>query len=107
MKAADLSPLFRPRTVAVVGASDDTTRIGGRVLRNLVAHGYQGRLIPISRRARRIQDVEALTGVEELDGPVDLAILAVNAAQTLDVLKRLLDQGTRHVLSFAAGADAS
>lgn len=107
MTARDLSPLFQPHSVAVVGASDDTTRIGGRVFRNLVAHGYQGRLIPVSRRTTSVQGVEALTGVEQLDEPVDLAILAVNATQTLDVLKRLLDQGTRHVLSFAAGADAA
>jgi acetate---CoA ligase (ADP-forming) len=105
MTARNLTPMFDPASIAVVGASDDTTRIGGRVFRNLLGHGYRGRLVPVRRGSTVVQGIEALPGVEELEGPVDLAILAVNAAQTVEVTKRLLDNGTRHFLSFAAGID--
>jgi acyl-CoA synthetase (NDP forming) len=98
----DLDRLFRPKTVAIIGASDDSKRIGGRVLLNLTRHGYAGEIIPVNPRARTVQGHAALHSVDSL-GPVDLAVISVNARVTLDVVPVMLRAGTRAFLSFAGG----
>ena len=53
---ASLDPLVRPRSVAVVGASDDPTRIGGRPIAYMKAQGFQGSVWPVNPRRQRVQD---------------------------------------------------
>jgi acyl-CoA synthetase (NDP forming) len=98
----DLGRLFRPETVAVVGASTDPGRIGGRVLRNLTKHGYAGEIIPVNPRSRTVQGRRAVRSVDSL-GRVDLAVIAVNSQLTLDVLPVMLSTGTRNFVAFASG----
>jgi acetate---CoA ligase (ADP-forming) len=98
----DLTRLFRPASVAVVGASDDPTRIGGRVLRNLTVHGYEGEIIPVNPKSRTVQGRAAAHSVDVI-APVDLAVLAVNAEQTVDVLRRMVEAGTRSFVALATG----
>lgn len=48
--APDLGNLFRPRSIAIVGVSQDFTTIGGKPMRNLLAHGYRGDIYPVNPR---------------------------------------------------------
>ena len=73
-QAHALSPLFTPASVAVIGASSDADRIGGRVLRFLIEAGFKGRLYPVNRSgAAEIQGTQCAghvlcVGAEKLDG---------------------------------------
>jgi acetyltransferase len=82
-----LAALFDPRTVAVVGASRDPSKVGGSVLANLQAAGFAGRVIPVNAAADTVQGLAAAPSLLAVNGPIDLAVVAVPAAAVLAALK--------------------
>jgi len=76
-----LDRLIGPRSVAVVGASEDVDKFGGRVIHYLMKHGYAGRLIPINPNRATIRGLPAYPAVSAAPEAPDVAILAVPAAQ--------------------------
>ena len=79
-RANPLDALFRPRSVAVIGASSDPLKIGGLPVSFLKTQGYAGRILPINPKSPEIQGLRAWASLREAPGPVDLAIIAVPAA---------------------------
>ena len=99
---ASLEPLFAPHSVAVIGASTDPLKIGGRPISFLKASGYAGRILPINPRSKEIQGLPAFASIDEVDGGVDLAICAVPGEQAMSTLEACARKGVRgrhHVLS--------
>ncbi|GGC55356.1 acetyl-CoA synthetase [Siccirubricoccus deserti] len=78
-----LSRVVNPRSVAVIGASDDVGKFGGRVIHYLIKHGYPGRLLPINPNRATIRGLPAYPGIGTVPEPVDVAILAVPVAHLL------------------------
>jgi acetate---CoA ligase (ADP-forming) len=78
MDIASLSPLFAPRTVAVIGASTDPVKIGGRPISYLKAKGFGGRIIPVNPKAKEIQGLPVHPTITDVDCEVDLAICAAS-----------------------------
>lgn len=76
-----LARLIGPQSVAVVGASEDTGKFGGRVVHYIMRHGYEGRLLPINPNRATIRGLPAYPAVSAAPGPIDVAILAVPATQ--------------------------
>jgi len=101
--AHPLAPLFEAQSVAVIGASADPTKIGGRPLAMLQASGYAGRVIPVNPRGGEIQGQAAAASIAAVDGPVDLAICAVPSAAVADTLGQCADKGVRGVVIFSSG----
>jgi acyl-CoA synthetase (NDP forming) len=99
----DLSPLFRPRAVAVIGASEDVTRIRGRILAQLVAGGYRGGIYPIHPTHREIQGLPAFPSIAAAPLPVDLALIAIPAEAVPDMLEECAAAGVRSALVFSSG----
>ncbi|WP_135465867.1 acetate--CoA ligase family protein [Crenalkalicoccus roseus] len=84
--APDRIPLERivaPRSVAVIGASEDVGKFGGRVLHYLIRHGFPGRILPVNPNRAAIRGLPAFPSLGAAPGPVDAAILAVPAAHLL------------------------
>jgi acetyl coenzyme A synthetase (ADP forming)-like protein len=81
-----ISRILRPRSIAVVGAGRDPSNIGRAVVRNLVRGGYTGAVFPVNRSGIAIDGLPAYTEIESIPGRVDLAVIAVPAAQCLDVV---------------------
>ncbi|MGH8698493.1 MAG: CoA-binding protein, partial [Burkholderiales bacterium] len=98
-----LAPFFEPATVAVVGASRDPAKVGGSVLANLTAAGFAGRVVPVNARADAVQGRPAVASVRAIDGAVDLAVVAVPAADVLGVLKDCVAKGVRGAVVISAG----
>lgn len=71
--------LLSPRSIVVVGGSDNVTKPGGKIVRNILDGGYDGDLYVINPGSSTVQGVASYTSVEELPDDVDLAILAVAA----------------------------
>lgn len=100
---ADFSALFSPRSVAIVGASDDVTRIGGRPLRYLREAGYEGAVYPVNPNRETVQGFKAYASVADLPETPDLALLAVPARATVDAVRACAQRGTRAAIVFSAG----
>ncbi len=98
-----LRRVFEAGSVAVIGASSDPTRIGGRPVAMLKAHGFDGPVYPINPNRDEIQGLPAYAAIGDVPGPVDLAICAVPGAMVEDVLGQCAAKGVGGVVVFAGG----
>ena len=103
MPASGLDALFNPRSVAIVGATEDPTRIGGRPLRYLKESGFEGRIWPVNPRRDRIQGLEARPVIGAVPGEIDVAIVAVPAGITLETLEACAGRGVKAAVVFTSG----
>jgi acyl-CoA synthetase (NDP forming) len=103
MAINSLTALFAPRAVAVVGASSDPTRIGGRPIAYMLQRGFQGAILPVNPNRAEIQGLPAFTSVAALPTVPDVAIVAVPAAQANATLDQLGTRGVRAAIVFSAG----
>ena len=101
--AIDLSCLFAPRSVAVVGVSSDPARIGSMVLRHVLASGFDGQVYPIGRSGGEVQGLPCLTSVEELPDGVDVAFLAIPAEAVVSTVRQCAARGMKSVIVGASG----
>lgn len=98
-----LSALFAPRSIALVGASDDPARIGGRPLRYLRNSGFAGSVYPVNPKRESVQGVKAYASISALPEAPDLAILAVPASGTLQAVRESAQAGVKAAIVFSAG----
>ena len=101
--ARDLSAVFAPRSIAVVGASDDAAKWGGSVLQNLIAGGYEGRLYPVNPKVSSIFGLPAWPSLDELPETPDLAIVALAGGHAVRVVGDCARLGVRAAVVIAAG----
>lgn len=96
---AALRPAIYPESVAVVGASADTAKMGYRVVRDMVEFGFKGELYPVSRTASEIHGIPAVASVDQLPEGVDRAVLTIPAKAVPQALADLAARGvkTAHV----------
>lgn len=102
-RTGGLSALFRPRSVAVIGASSDPTKIGGRPLHHLRDAGFQGAIYPINPHREEIQGIPALRSLDDVPGEVDLAIVAVPTGAVLAAVTACAVKGVKAAILFSAG----
>ncbi|MGY1704805.1 GNAT family N-acetyltransferase [Geodermatophilus sp. SYSU D00697] len=103
--AASLSALFRPRTVAVVGAGRSETSVGRAVLRSLRSSGFRGEVFPVNPAAGEVDGVPCRPSVAALEDRVDLAVVAVPAAAVEEVVEDCGRAGVRVVLVLSGGIE--
>ena len=101
--ARDLHPLIRPRSVAVVGASDDASSIGGAPIANLNRFGFTGPIHLVSRSRATIDGRATVPTVAELPDGIDTAVLAVPGAVAADVLGQCGQRGIRSAIVYSSG----
>lgn len=100
---AGMDVFFSAKGIAVIGASDDVTKIGGRPIQFLLKYGYKGNIYPVNPRGGVIQGLPAYTSVSELPGHADMAVLAVPAPATIQALKECAKVGVRAVVVLSSG----
>ena len=103
MPQSGLDALFNPRSIAIVGASEDPARIGGRTLRYLKWSGFSGEIWPVNPRRDTVQGIEAYPDVARVPGAIDVAIVAVPAAGILDTIEACGERGVRAAVVFTSG----
>jgi acyl-CoA synthetase (NDP forming) len=98
-----LAPLFRPASIAIIGASTDATKLGTIPLVHMKTSGFKGALYPINPRAPAVQEVPAYPNVAAVPGAVDLAIIAVPEAHVAQAMRDCAAKGVRAVVLFTSG----
>lgn len=100
---AGLQALIAPESVAIIGASDDPGRIGGRPLRYLLDWGYAGPFYPVNPNRDTVQGVKAYASIKDIGHPVDCALIAVPAKFVLDTLEDCAACGVKSAIVFSSG----
>ncbi len=95
--------LFRPRSIAVIGASGDPLKPGGRVLKNILEHGYAGILRPVNPKATEILGIPVCSSIAALPETPDLAIVAIPSAMVPAAVAELADRGTGATIVLTSG----
>ncbi len=98
-----LHALFHPRAVAVIGASDDTTKHGYIVLTNLRDTGFRGGIFGISRRLKDVDGIRCFPDLASLPEPIDTAFLAIPAEAAVQAVRDCARAGMKAVIVGSAG----
>ncbi len=94
--------LINPKSIAVIGASNDIRKPGGKMLKNILDGDYNGMLYVVNPKAREVQGVPSFPEVEALPA-VDLAILAIPAQYCSKAIRALLDKEVKAFIIISAG----
>jgi acetate---CoA ligase (ADP-forming) len=98
-----LTPLLAPRSVAVLGASSDPTRISGRPIAYMRSQGFQGALYPINPNRTEVQGLKAYPTIADLPETPDVAIVAIASEHVPPAIDELGKKGCKAIVMFTAG----
>jgi len=99
----DLTPLMKPRSVAVIGATPDPRRPGGRPLDFLRRYGFDGPIYPVNPRYEDINGVQCYANITEIPEPADMAVVVVPAHAVLDVLRDCQKADVKALTIYTSG----
>ncbi len=101
--SSSLDALFHPRSVALVGASSDPERIGGRPLRFMLEAGFAAPIYPVNRSGALIQGLQSYQKVSDIPFPVDQAIICVPVAGVEEAVRDAIAKGVKAIQVMTAG----
>ncbi len=102
MKQSGLDRLFKPHSIAVIGASSDPQKAGHVVIRHLLAGQFQGPILPVAPRSQAVAGVLAYPDIESLPLSPDLAIVCTRRERVLPLIEELGKKGTGAAIILAA-----
>ena len=100
---AELAPVFYPKSHAVIGASADVRKFGGRFLATLLSFGYSGTVYAVNPREPEAQGLKTYPNVADIPGPVDFATISVPAQAVPGVVEECLAKGVKAAQILTAG----
>ena len=98
-----LAKLLNPQSVAVIGASDDPFRIGGKPIAYMLKQGFKGKIYPVNPKRETVQGLKSYPSVDALPETPDVAIVIVPASAALENIQALAKRGTAGAILFSAG----
>ncbi len=103
MSVRNLHKIFRPRSIAVLGASPRANSLGAMVLRNLKEGGFTGPVLPVNPKYKQVDGVPCVPDVAALSEPVDLAVVCTPAETVPDVVRHCGEAGILGLVILSAG----
>lgn len=103
MSTRNLSSLFRPKSVAVLGAAERDNSVGSLVMRNLMQGGFTGPIMPVSSKLQSVGGVLAYKNVESLPVVPDMAILCTPPNTIAEDIRKLGERGTKAAIILTGG----
>ncbi|MDD4877191.1 MAG: CoA-binding protein [Dehalococcoidales bacterium] len=98
-----LNRVFYPKTVAVIGASDNMEKVGAWSVQNLLNGGYKGKIFPVNPSLSEVFSLKSYPSVTAIPEEVDLAIIAVPVQHILTVIEDCVAKGIKAVIMFTSG----
>ncbi|MFN3534188.1 MAG: CoA-binding protein [Desulfatiglandales bacterium] len=99
----NLAPLFVPYRVAVIGASDEPTKLGFHVMKSLKYGRFEGLIFPVNPNREEVMGIKCYRGLREIQMPIDLAIVVVPNRSVEGVFKECLSKGVKGIVLISAG----
>ncbi len=92
--------LFKPKSIAVIGASDTAGRSGNVIIRNLQSSGFHGPIMPVTPKYQAVAGILAYPTIEALPLVPDLAVLCTHASRNSELIRQLGEKGVKLPSSF-------
>lgn len=102
-----LSSFFNPRTIAVVGASDDPAKLRGKLFKLAVSSGYEGPVYPVHPKAETIQGVKAYPNLGAVPGGAELVLIATPGESVPGVIRDAVAAGAKAAVILSSGVDVA
>jgi acetyltransferase len=99
----NLDKIFNPKSIAVIGASNEEGTVGNVLIKNLIELGYEGKVYPVNIRETEILSLKAYKSVDELPETVDLAIIATPAKTVPEIVEQCGKAGILGIIIISAG----
>jgi acyl-CoA synthetase (NDP forming) len=98
-----LKEIMSPKSIAIVGASDNKTRIGGRPLSNMIEKGFSGEIYPINPNRYTVQGIKAYSSLLDVKDDLDFILVAVPSKLVVSVLEEAVIKKAKTALIFSSG----
>lgn len=98
-----LEQLFHPQAIAIFGASRNPTKVGHAFVANLLASGYQGKIVPVNPEAKDVLGLPCYRELREYEGKIDLGIVVVAPQFVKQAVQDAIDAGAKVVSVITAG----
>lgn len=99
----NLDPLFCPRTVALIGASRTSGKVGYEILSNLIQGGFGGEIIPVNPLADELLGLRCYKDVLDYDGTIDLSVIVLPVSKVLEGVEHSIRMGAQAIIVITAG----
>lgn len=99
----DLEGFFKPKSIAVVGASKDSQKIGHAALKNILISDYECEIYPINLREESILGLKCYKSLTDVKGPIDLVLISVPAKVVPAVMQACVKKGVKNVIIISSG----
>jgi acetyl coenzyme A synthetase (ADP forming)-like protein len=100
---ANLKYVFNPKSIAIIGASDNPTKLGNVILKNLVDGGYEGKIYPVNPKYTELLGLKCHPNIKKIKGKVDLAIFAVPSKIVPAIAEECGKNGVKGIVVLSAG----
>ncbi len=105
MHIKKLNKLFNPKTVAIIGATNEKGRVGHDIMRNIIGSGFEGTIYPINPKRRSILSVRAYPSISSTPDKIDLAIIATPAKTVPKIVEDCGKAGVTGIVIISSGFD--
>lgn len=100
---AEIATLLNPSGVAVIGASLDPSKIGHKIVRNILTVGYPGTVIPVNPGGGELLGLPVATRIDDIAGRAEVAVVAIPAPLVLECAKQCADAGVKFLVVVSSG----
>jgi acyl-CoA synthetase (NDP forming) len=98
-----IEAIFNPRSVAVIGASDNPGKLGSHVMRSLTEGGYPGRIYPVNPGRNEILGIKTYPSLSQTPDLVDLSVIVLPAGQVPKTVMECAEKGVKGIVLITAG----
>jgi acetyltransferase len=98
-----LDAIFRPETVAVIGATDRPGSVGRTIMWNLVSNPFGGTVFPVNERRQNVLGIKAYPSISEVPTRVDLAVIVAPAPTVPQIISECVEAGVEGAIIVSAG----
>lgn len=102
MGVYNLEKIFKPGSIALIGASKTSGSIGRSIMENLIQGGYNGEIFPVNPKYSKVSDKMAFPSLSKTGKTVDLAIFATPIATVPDIIKECVETGAGGAIIISA-----
>lgn len=99
----DIKYFFKPKSIAIIGASQNFNSINGMLVKYLLKHGYTGKIYPVNPKYEEIAGLKCYSSLTDIDGDVEMALIAIAAEKILPILGQCAEKKVKSVVIYSSG----